>query len=86
MLLFVCSGVEEPELILSLNQSTIKQEKEDECDAEETQGPEAVTRLNEERREEETELHTDADLTLDFTQPGVCSTGAHLRRNFMNVV
>ncbi|XP_058242460.1 hypoxia inducible factor 1 subunit alpha a isoform X2 [Hemibagrus wyckioides] len=69
---YVLSGVEEPELVFSLHQSAIKQEKVDECGAErKIQSQEAVTGINEERieekRERETELQTDADLTLDFT-------------------
>ncbi|MCI4376898.1 hypothetical protein PGIGA_G00193690 [Pangasianodon gigas] len=72
---YVLSGVEEPELVLSLHQSAIKQEKEDGCGTErETQSQEAVTRINEGRKEEkregETELQADADVTLDFTNTG----------------
>ncbi|KAK3554474.1 hypothetical protein QTP70_023482, partial [Hemibagrus guttatus] len=78
---YVLSGVEEPELVFSLHQSAIKQEKEDECGVEgKIRSQEAVTGINEERKEEkregETELQTDADLTLDFT-----NTGMHINAN-----
>lgn len=67
----ICSGVEEPELVLSLRQSAIKQEKEDECRTErETRSEEAVTRKVEETEEEKRELQADADVTLDFTNAG----------------
>ncbi|XP_027023244.2 hypoxia inducible factor 1 subunit alpha a isoform X2 [Tachysurus fulvidraco] len=69
---YVLSGVEEAELVFSLHQSAIKQEKEDECGAErKIRSQEAVTMITEGRKEEkregETELQTDADITLDFT-------------------
>ncbi|XP_060781128.1 hypoxia inducible factor 1 subunit alpha a isoform X2 [Neoarius graeffei] len=68
---YVLSSVEEPELVLSLHQSVIKQEKEDESGTErETRSQEAVTRINEDKKEErrdgETELEAEADVTLDF--------------------
>lgn len=78
----VCSGVEEPELVLSLHQSAMKQEKEDGCETErETQSQEAATRINEDTKEEksegETELQApDADVTLDFADTGMSFTGA----------
>lgn len=71
-----CSGVEEPELVLSLHQSTIKQETEDAAGTErQTQSQEAATRTHEdmeeeEKSEEESALQADADVTLDFTNAG----------------
>lgn len=72
----VCSSVEEPELVLSLHQSVIKQEKEDESGTErETRSQEAVTRISEDKKEErrdgETELQAEADVTLDFPNAGI---------------
>lgn len=57
---FPCSGVEEPELVLSLHQSMVKQETD--CGTE--------TRIDEEKKEGGTELQADADITLDFTNAG----------------
>ncbi|XP_053357565.1 hypoxia inducible factor 1 subunit alpha a [Clarias gariepinus] len=73
---YVLSGVEEPELVLSLHQSTIKQETEDAAGTErQTQSQEAATRTHEdmeeeEKSEEESALQADADVTLDFTNAG----------------
>lgn len=77
----VRSGVEEPEMVLSIHQSAIKQENENECRSErETRSQEAVIQIiketKEEKREAERELQADADITLDFT-----NTGAHASLN-----
>ncbi|XP_053476182.1 hypoxia inducible factor 1 subunit alpha a [Ictalurus furcatus] len=79
---YVLSGVEEPELVLSLHQSAMKQEKEDGCEMErETRSQEAATLINEDTKEEQSEGETelqapDADVTLDFANTGMSFTGA----------
>lgn len=81
----LCSGVEEPELVFSLHQSAIKQEKVEECGAErKLQSQGAVTGMNEDRIEEKrergTELQTDADLTLDFNTGTLINANIKLRK------
>ncbi|XP_046693734.1 hypoxia inducible factor 1 subunit alpha a isoform X1 [Silurus meridionalis] len=71
---YVLSGVEEPELILSLHQSAMKQEKEDGGGTNREPGSqEAVTEIKEkteEKEEGETDLQAVSDITLDFNNTG----------------